>query len=120
MLKALIARLTKNPRKSSAQKPAHKATAKSAAAAGQYYGSVAVVPGIKCCTIAKTTLGKRFLYGEAPRLPLPQCTMPTNCSCRFKKASDRRDSERRQIGVSETGRWFAGTDKRATRGSAKD
>jgi hypothetical protein len=121
MLKALIGLLTKTPLNDSARKPAPKAAAKSMAA-GKDYRAAAVVPGIKCCLAAKTSVGKRSLFQDAPRLPLANCTMPTNCSCRFKKASDRRDGDRRQIGVSETGRWFAGPEnrKRGSRRSVKD
>jgi hypothetical protein len=120
-LKALKALLIKSPRNDSARKPAPRATAKPATAAKDYR-AVSVAPGIKYCLAAKTGVGKLHLFRDAPRLPLANCTMPTNCSCRFKKASDRRDSDRRQFGVSETGRWFAGPEnrKRGRRGSSKD
>jgi hypothetical protein len=52
------------------------------------------------------------LLRGAPRLPLVNCTMPTRCSCRFRKHSDLRDSDRRVLGERETGRWFAGPDAR--------
>lgn len=48
----------------------------------------------------------------APRLPLMGCTTPTDCSCRYLKNADRRDSDRRLLGATETGRWFAGTESR--------
>jgi hypothetical protein len=83
---------------------------------GKDYRSVSITPGIKCCLAAKSSKGKHFLMRDAPRLPLLDCTMPTGCSCAFKKSSDRRDGEddRRQIGISETGRWFAGQENRTT------
>jgi hypothetical protein len=114
MLKGLIGLLGKTPRNDSEQKPVPRKTAPSAPA-GQGYRAVSVAPGVKCCLAAKNGLGKRDLSRDAPRLPLANCTMPASCSCTFKKASDRRDSERREIGISETGRWFAGPENR-TRG----
>jgi hypothetical protein len=117
MLKGLIGLLGKTPRNDSAQKPVPRATAPSAPA-GQGYRAVSVALGIKCCLAAKNGLGKSYLARDAPRLPLMNCTMPANCSCKFKKASDRRDSERREAGTSETGRWFAGPENR-TRGRRK-
>ncbi|HEY6484071.1 MAG TPA: hypothetical protein VIY54_11165 [Steroidobacteraceae bacterium] len=132
MLKALIALLSKAPRDDSAKKPAPNAMAKAAvktamakpATAGKDYRAVSVAAGAKCCSAAKNILGKRYLLREGPRLPLADCTMPSNCLCKFKKAADRRDGDgdRRQIGVTETGRWFAGPEnrKRGGRRSAKD
>jgi hypothetical protein len=121
MLKALKGLFRKTPRDDSANKPAHTAKAKSAIT-GKDYRSVSVKPGVKCCSAANDILGKNYLVREAPRLPLVNCTMPANCSCKFKKASDRRDGDRREVGVTETGRWFAGPENRKRRGrrSAKD
>jgi hypothetical protein len=121
MLKSLQALLSKPTRDDSAKKPATKALAKPALP-GKDYRSVSVAPGIKCCSAANDIVGKRFLFREGLRLPLANCTMPTHCSCKFKKASDRRDGDRRELGVSETGRWFAGPEnrKRGGRRSAKD
>jgi hypothetical protein len=120
MLKGLKMFLIKSPLNGSASKPAPRTAAK-AAAVVKDYRAVAVTPGIKHCLAAKTSVGKCYLSGEAPRLPLANCTMPTNCSCRFKKTSDRRDSDRREIGA-ETGRWFAGPENRmgGRRRSSKD
>jgi hypothetical protein len=115
MLKRLIGLLTKTPRKGPPQKrPAPKVVTKPVVATGDYRAAW-VSPGIKCCQAAKSSVHKRHLFRDGPRLPLANCTMPGNCTCTFKKASDRRDSDRRQIGVSETGRWFAGAENR-TRG----
>lgn len=38
--------------------------------------------------------------------------MPTNCSCKFRKDADRRDSDRRLLGATEQNRWFAGPESR--------
>lgn len=92
------------------------------ASAGKDYRAVCVAPGIKCCAAAKDITGKYYLVREGPRLPLVNCTQPTNCSCKFTKTLDRRDDDRRQIGSSETGRWYAGTERRkgGRRSSEKD
>jgi hypothetical protein len=121
MLKAMRAMLSKPSRGDSTKKPATNAMSKPATA-GKDYRAVSVVPGTKCCSAASDTVGKLYLFREAPRLPLVSCTIPTNCSCKFKKASDRRDGDRRLLGATETTRWFAGQEKRkrAGRRSAKD
>jgi hypothetical protein len=76
------------------------------------FRAVEIAPSIMCCTAARQVTGKLYLLREAPRLPLMGCTMPTNCSCRFRKNADRRDSDRRLFGATETNRWFAGVDSR--------
>jgi hypothetical protein len=121
MLKALRGLLSKPARGDSTKKPVTNAMSKRVPA-GKDYRAVAVVPGTKCCSAANGVVGKPYLFREAPRLPLVSCTMPTNCSCKFKKDSDRRDGDRRLLGATETDRWFAGQEKRkrAGRRSAKE
>jgi hypothetical protein len=120
MFKALRALLAKPPRQDSTKKAAPHAVVKPATA-GKDYRAVSVAPGSKCCVAVNEIVGKCYLSREGPRLPLANCTMPANCLCKFKKASDRRDGDRRELGVSETGRWFAGPEnrKRAGRRSGK-
>lgn len=102
------------PVKKSAARP----QAKPAMAASPY-GAVSVTPGIRSCPAARDSVGQRHLSREAPRLPLPACTMPAQCACRFKKVPDRRDGDRRLIGTTETGRWFSGAEKRTGGGRRK-
>jgi hypothetical protein len=85
------------------------------------FRAVEIAPSIKCCAAAMQATGKPYLLREAPRLPLRGCTMPTKCSCRFRKNADRREGDRRLFGASEADRWFEGTDsrKRGSRRSAK-
>jgi hypothetical protein len=120
MFKELKALLGKPPRHDPAKKPTPKVTVKPATV-GKDYRAVSVAPGSKCCSAANDIVGKVYLAREAPRLPLANCTTPGSCSCKFKKASDRRDGDRRDLGTSETGRWFAGPEnrKRGGRRSAK-
>jgi hypothetical protein len=85
------------------------------------FRAVEIAPSIICCTAATQVTGRLYLLREVPRLPLMGCTMPTSCTCKFRKNPDRRDSDRRLFGAAETNRWFAGVDsrKRAGRRSAE-
>jgi hypothetical protein len=78
------------------------------------YQAVTVVHGSKCCAAVKSLAGQRFLAGSAPALPLSGCTQSSQCKCSFQKHDDRRDDHRRLPG--ELTRWFAGTEKRRSRG----
>jgi hypothetical protein len=109
MLKTLKALLGQN-REEPPKKPTPGLVTKPASA-GKDYRAASVTPGVKCCPAAKNITGKRYLLREGLRLPLVNCTKPADCTCKFKKVPDRRDDDRR-IGVSETGRWFAGVEKR--------
>lgn len=121
MMKALRALLGKTPRDDSAKKAVPDTKTRPSKAGGDYR-AVSIALGVKCCLAAKDIVGKRYLLRDGLRLPLPDCTMPTNCSCKFKKDLDRRDGDRRQIGATETNRWFAGPEhrKRGGRRSVKD
>src|SRR5665213_2552618 len=79
---------------------------------GGSYRAVSLAPSLMCCKAATHAMGKRLLAREAPRLPLRDCTMPKNCTCKFRKNADRRDCDRRLFGAEETSRWFVGTESR--------
>jgi hypothetical protein len=76
------------------------------------FRAVEIEPSITCCAAAMHARGRPYLLRAAPRLPLYGCTMPTNCLCKFRKNADRRDSDRRLFGATETKRWFAGLESR--------
>jgi hypothetical protein len=80
------------------------------------FRAVSIAPSLICCAAAMRATGKPYLLREAPRLPLEACTMRTNCSCKFRKNADRRESDRRLFGATETNRWFAGPDVRKSSG----
>jgi hypothetical protein len=82
------------------------------------FRAVEIAPSVMCCAAAMQVTGRSYLLREAPRLPLMGCTMPTRCLCKFRKNADRRDSDRRLFGATETNRWFAGVDGRK-RGSRR-
>jgi len=44
------------------------------------------------CEAARALAGRRFLSGDAPALPLPDCDRPDTCHCRYRKHGDRRTS----------------------------
>ena len=85
------------------------------------FRAVEIAASIMCCAAAMQVRGRSYLLREAPRLPLAGCTMPANCSCKFRKSADRRDSDRRLFGATETNRWFVGVEcrKREARRSAE-
>jgi hypothetical protein len=68
------------------------------------------VPDLHPCRAVLAARGKRFLSREAPPLPLPACTKPETCDCKFVHFNDRRQEERRDI--LSFARWYAGTERR--------
>ena len=111
VLQGLLGKISREP----ANKPTSIARPKRQSSAGDFR-SVEISPSIMCCAAATRATGRPYLMRDAPRLPLYGCTMPTNCSCRFRKNADRRDCDRRLFGSAETNRWFAGVDSRTCRG----
>ena len=111
MIKILKELLGRTAREHSAKKPTPTPIPKRPITGGDFR-AVSIVPSIVCCTAAMRANGRTYLLHEAPRLPLAACTMPKNCSCKFRKIADRRDRDRRLFGASETNRWFAGLESR--------
>ena len=111
MIKVLRGLFGKTPREHPAKKPTPIVRPKPSNSGGDFR-AVSLAPSIRCCAAAKHATGRRVLLREAPRLPLEACTMATNCSCKFRKDADRRDSDRRLLGAKETNRWFAGPESR--------
>lgn len=111
MIRLLRALLGDTPHEYRAKKPAPGAGRKPSNTGGDYR-AVSFAPSIECYAAAKNAAGKRYLLREAPRLPLADCSMPANCSCKFRKHADRRDGDRRLFGTAESSRWFAGSERR--------
>jgi hypothetical protein len=80
------------------------------------FRAVSLAPSLECCSATKDAASKRYLWREAPRLPLPGCAMRSNCSCKFIKHTDRRDGDRRLFGGNVNSQWFAGSERRKHRG----
>jgi hypothetical protein len=114
MMKVLGKLLGKITREPVANKPAPKLKLKQATGIGDFR-AVEISPSLQCCEAAKQASRKRYLLRNAPRVPLVGCTMPTTCSCTFRKNADRRDGDRRLLGAA-TSRWFAGVDNRKSEG----
>jgi hypothetical protein len=57
-----------------------------------------------------------LLASAAPTLPLPTCSLPYKCRCRFQKLSDRRNDDGRRL--EETlarSVWYSGDERRGKR-----
>jgi hypothetical protein len=115
MRKVLTALLSSTLRDEGAKKPASHAVAKPATPSSDYR-AVSVAPGKSSCSAATAIANKRYLFRDAPRLPLADCTMAPNCACKFKKVSDRRDRDRRKPGPTDPAHWFAGAENRQRKG----
>jgi hypothetical protein len=74
--------------------------------------SVAVVGGPAPCPAALAARQKRFLSADAPRLPLPDCTSPARCQCRYQHYTDRRATKRRSEDRGGLPHPFTGDEKR--------
>ncbi len=111
MIQLLKSLLGETARESPAKKPAPGARSRPGQAGGDYR-AVSIASTTECHAVVKDGTAQRYLLREAPRLPLPNCTMPASCRCRFRKHADRRDGDRRLLGATETNRWFAGSERR--------
>lgn len=82
------------------------------------YTAVTIATPDKCCGAVSALEGVRILADHAPSLPMPNCTMPKACRCRFKKYVDRREDEqgRRFKYGGERSAWYAGGQRRKSRG----
>jgi hypothetical protein len=84
------------------------------AQSGNPWHAVSVAPGVPACLAAAKVRGQRFLAAEAPRLPLPDCTLMTTCKCTYKHFADRRAGTRRAADRGMLGR-YVGPERRAGR-----
>jgi hypothetical protein len=68
------------------------------------YHSVSIHTGSAACLQARGLKQKRFLSGEAPQLPLAECTSP-KCHCVYQHHPDRRsgNGDRRAFGGTASG-----------------
>lgn len=57
--------------------------------------AVSVKPGPGACEAADSGTKRRWLSREAPQLPLPGCSWPSQCRCTYKHHEDRRAGGRR-------------------------
>ncbi len=76
--------------------------------------AVTIIPCSQACETARTVTQKRWLYADAPRLPLAGCDALV-CDCRYKHLPDRRDTDRRRIDRTGLPRNFNGSEQRGPR-----
>jgi hypothetical protein len=84
------------------------------------FQAVAVFRGIPSCEQAKRYADQRFLAKDAPSLPLSACTMPHQCTCKFLKFADRRESQRRLMEVGIGAQLYSGKERRRLRGRRRE
>jgi hypothetical protein len=62
----------------------------------EYWGVELSVPvPDRACARAQEYSGKAFSMADRPSLPLPDCSFPQQCQCRFVKLIERRKDQRR-------------------------
>ncbi len=80
------------------------------------WSAVSIVCTSASCEAARALKGRRFLGGDAPRLPLADCTSPGACPCVYRKHSDRRAGPRREEEASGLRRSSPTPERRGGRG----
>jgi hypothetical protein len=83
------------------------------------YSAVSVLCGAESCLSAKGLKGQKLLAAAAPTLPLPACSIPHKCRCRFQKLADRREDGRRLEETLARSVWYAGEERRGKRARRK-
>jgi len=76
------------------------------------YHAVSIRRAGRCCEEVMEMESRRFLSVEAPDLPLSACSMPTQCQCKYRHHTDRRDDPRRDTDVGLPDRGFFGGNRR--------
>ena len=85
------------------------------------YPAVSLLTSRSCCAAVKALAGSKILATAAPNLPLPDCSMPGQCRCKFQKYSDRRDEDNRRFQfASERSAWYSGSQRRKSSGRRTD
>ena len=80
------------------------------------FHAVSIVPGQTACKEVLALKDVRLLSVEGPRVPLPNCTTPHQCDCRFQHHDDRRAGPRRQPGRSSATQAWTDAERRTGRG----
>jgi hypothetical protein len=86
------------------------------------YAAVTIVAARECCSAVQELAGEKILAATAPRLPLDDCSSPSQCQCRFKKLSDRRDGDddRRYLRNEARSMWYEGPQRRKSTDRRED
>jgi hypothetical protein len=79
---------------------------------GSPFQAARVVAGPKSCLAAKAAHNHPVLARDAKALPLRDCTMSGECTCRYVKLSDRRGGDRRALSSDARWSWYSGVERR--------
>jgi len=80
------------------------------------YHCVTVNAGTAACPAALALKDVRILSADAPRLPMTECTMPTDCRCTYRHHDDRRAGPRRALDRNERPEPWRGGERRRSVG----
>jgi len=80
------------------------------------FQAISIYRGAASCEMARKFAEHRFLAREAPTLPLPDCSMPQSCQCRYLRFKDRRSQTRRADDFRAATRISAKFERRARQG----
>jgi hypothetical protein len=82
------------------------------------FQAISIYRGVDACELARRSSERRVLAKDAPKLPLPGCTMSETCECRYIKHGDRRAEPRRLVdfGASPDLTLFDGKERRRANG----
>lgn len=80
------------------------------------FQAVSIFHGAYACPAARQLSELRYLAKDAPTLPLPDCTMPDSCECRYLKHKDRRSAQRRLVDFTTSQRIYRGQERRVLKG----
>jgi hypothetical protein len=79
--------------------------------------AVSIVGSSPCCEASRKLKGQRLFVTQGVALPLPTCTIPGQCKCRYQKHPDRRaDDDRRTPGSTVRGSLFGISERRKAEG----
>ena len=68
---------------------------------------------LRTCSAAEAIADNIYLAGDAPNLPLPDCSHSHKCTCRYRHLSDRRQEPRRDADHGLPGQRFTDTERRS-------
>jgi hypothetical protein len=85
------------------------------------FQAISIYRGIDSCAPARRSSDRRILAKDAPKLPLPGCTMSATCECRYIKHGDRRAESRRLVDcdASPDLTLFDGKERRSNAGGRR-
>jgi len=83
------------------------------------FSAISVLCGAESCVSAKGLKGQKLLAAAAPTLPLPACSIPHKCRCRFQKLAGQREDGRRLEETLERSVWNSGNERRGKRARRK-